>query len=184
MCRRVPSWRGRSASFFMFAAMESFAAIDFETANRERTSVCSVGVVVVRDGAVVDSLYRLIRPYPNYYSRFCTQVHGMTAVDTESAPDFATVWREVAPRIEGLPLVAHNSSFDEGCLRACYELFGMPWPDYRFYCTCRASRRIFGRRLPNHQLQTVAAACGYHLEHHHHALADAEACAQIALRIL
>lgn len=30
--------------------MRDFAAIDFETANNERTSVCSVGVVIVRDG--------------------------------------------------------------------------------------------------------------------------------------
>ena len=30
--------------------MDNFAAIDFETANNERTSVCSVGVVIVRDG--------------------------------------------------------------------------------------------------------------------------------------
>jgi DNA polymerase-3 subunit epsilon len=39
-------------------------------------------------------------------------------------------------------------------------------------------------RLPDHQLQTVAAACGYDLRHHHHALADAEACAHIAVRLL
>ena len=38
--------------------------------------------------------------------------------------------------------------------------------------------------LPNHQLHTVAAACGYDLQNHHHALADAEACAAIALYIL
>ena len=30
--------------------MKDFAAIDFETANEQRTSVCSVGVVIVRDG--------------------------------------------------------------------------------------------------------------------------------------
>ena len=50
--------------------------------------------------------------------------------------------------------------------------------------TLAASRRHFGRRLPNHQLQTVAAACGYDLVNHHHALADAEACAAIALKLL
>ena len=98
--------------------MKDFAAIDFETANGKRTSVCSVGVVVVRGGEVVDTFY------------------------------------------------------------------GMPWPGYTFYCTCRASRRTFGSRLPNHQLHTVSAACGFELENHHHALADAEACAQIALKIL
>ncbi len=30
--------------------MKDFAAIDFETANNERTSVCSVGVVIVKEG--------------------------------------------------------------------------------------------------------------------------------------
>jgi DNA polymerase-3 subunit epsilon len=39
---------------------------------------------------------------------------------------------------------------------------------------------VFGSRLPNHQLHTVAAHCGYDLANHHHALADAEACAWIA----
>ena len=34
--------------------MNVFAAIDFETANGQRSSVCSVGVVVVRGGKVTD----------------------------------------------------------------------------------------------------------------------------------
>ena len=164
--------------------IRDFAAIDFETANGQRTSVCSVGVVVVRGGRPSESIYRLIRPYPNYYSAFTTAIHGLTRSDTENAPSFPDVWGEIAPRIEGLPLVAHNSPFDEGCLRAVFELYGMPYPGYRFYCTCRASRRTFSSRLPNHQLHTVSAACGFDLANHHHALADAEACARIALKIL
>ena len=58
------------------------------------------------------------------------------------------------------------------------------YPNYKFYCTCRTSRKVFGKDLPNHQLHTVAERCGYNLENHHHALADAEACAQIALLII
>lgn len=164
--------------------MTDFAAIDFETANRHRASVCSVGAVVVRGGEVADSFYSLIRPRPNYYSPFTTAIHGLTCADTDEAPEFEEVWCELAPRIEGLPLVAHNSPFDESCLRAALDLYDMPWPGYTFFCTCRASRRFFGRQLPNHQLHTVAAACGYDLQNHHHALADAEACAHIALKIL
>ncbi len=94
--------------------MKDFAAIDFETANGRRTSVCSVGVVVVRGGEVVDTFYSLIRPRPNFYSRFTTAIHGLSYEDTAQAPDFADVWKQIAPRIEGLPLVAHNSPFDEG----------------------------------------------------------------------
>ena len=161
-----------------------FAAIDFETANECQSSVCSVGVVVVRGGQVVDTFYSLIHPEPDYYQWFCRRVHGLGPEDTDGAPVFPYVWEKVAPMIEGLPLVAHNARFDEGCLRAAFRVYQMDYPDYMFYDTLMYSRRIFGCRLPNHQLQTVAAACGYDLTRHHHALADAEACAHIALKLL
>jgi len=48
--------------------MQDFAAIDFETANNEHSSVCSVGIVIVRGGEIVDSFYSLIQPEPNYYN--------------------------------------------------------------------------------------------------------------------
>ena len=163
--------------------MTDFAAIDFEIANYNRSSVCSVGVVLVRDGLITDKIYRLICPEPEWYMWRFTQIHGLSATDTMNADVFPTVWNEIAPKIEGLPLVAHNSSFDEGCLREVYRVYQMDYPDYEFYCTCKASRKKFGKSLPNHQLHTVAAHCGYDLQHHHHALADAEACAVIALKI-
>ena len=164
--------------------MDNFAAIDFETANSERTSVCSVGVVIVKNGEIVDSFYSLIKPEPNYYNYWCTQVHGITKNDTESAPIFPDVWKQIEPLIEGLPLMAHNKSFDESCLKTVFRCYQMEYPDYEFHCTCQAAQRVYGKSLPNHQLHTVAAQCGYQLENHHHALADAEACAWIARKIL
>ena len=164
--------------------MRDFAAIDFETANECPSSVCSVGLVVVRDAQVAERFYSLIHPEPEYYKWFCQRVHGLCEQDTWDAPVFPYVWDKVAPLIEGLPLVAHNARFDEGCLRAAFRVYQMDYPDYQFYDTLAASRRHFGPTLPNHQLQTVAAACGFCLERHHHALADAEACAAIALEIL
>lgn len=164
--------------------MTDFAAIDFETANEQPSSVCSVGVVIVRGGQIVDSYYSLIHPEPEYYQWFCRRVHGLGPEDTDGAPVFPYVWEKIAPLVEGLPLVAHNSRFDEGCLKAAFQVYQMDYPDYRFYDTLAASRRCFGYRLPNHQLQTVAAACGFDLANHHHALADAEACAHIAMKII
>ena len=121
--------------------MKDFAAIDFETANEQRTSVCSVGVVIVRDGEIVDHYYSLIRPEPEYYTYWNTRVHGLTLADTQDAPIFPVVWQEIAPRIEGLPLVAHNKAFDESCLKAVFRTYCMDYPDYEFYCTLQASRR-------------------------------------------
>ena len=163
--------------------MKDFAAIDFETANSERSSVCSVGVVIVRNNEIVDSFYSLINPEPNYYNYWCTKVHGLTSRDTDDAPVFPEVWKQIAPLIEGLPLVAHNRPFDESCLKAVFRIYQMDYPDYPFYDTLSASRQTLPE-LENHQLHTVAAACGYQLDNHHHALADAEACAWIAREIL
>ena len=163
--------------------MRDFAAIDFETANSERSSICAVGVVVVRGGEIVDSFYSLVQPEPNYYSYWCSRVHGLCHRDTDEAEVFPHVWSQVEPLIEGLPLVAHNRSFDESCLRAAFRIYRMEYPDYDFYDTFCVAKRVLPR-LENHQLQTVEEACGYHLRDHHHALADAEACAWIAREIL
>ncbi len=182
--------------------IRDFIAIDFETANQEPSSVCSVGVVMVRHGQVADSFYSLIQPEPNYYNYWCQRVHGLSQRDTDNAPVFSKVWQQLEAKISdvffadqlafdnrrdliaSIPFVAHNARFDEGCLKAAFKVYQMDYPDYRFYDTLTASRRQFGHSLPNHQLQTVAAACGYDLQNHHHALADAEACAAIALFIL
>lgn len=175
--------------------MRDFAAIDFETANFQFTSVCSVGVVIVRNGEISNSFYSLIQPEPNYYNHLHTRIHGLRRQDTEEAPVFPKVWKEVEKLLllneedakwlgrPYLPLVAHNKAFDETCLRAVFRCYQMDYPDYDFYDTLWASRRVMPD-LENHQLQTVARACGYCLEHHHHALADAEACAAIAMKIL
>lgn len=164
--------------------MKDFAAIDFETANPQRTSVCSVGVVIVRNGEIVNKFYSLIYPRPDYFSYWNTRVHGLTMQDVDDALAFPDVWAQIAPMIAGLPLVAHNSSFDESCLKAVFEEYHMDYPNYEFHCTCCAARRQLKNEIPDHQLHTVAQYCGYDLTNHHHALADAEACAAIALKLL
>jgi len=162
--------------------MKDFAAIDFETANNAMTSVCSVGIVIVRNGEIVDSYYSLIKPEPEYYYYWNTRVHGLTAKDTENAPVFPEVWKQIEPKIEGLPLVAHNKAFDESCLKAVFRCYQMDYPDYEFHCTCIAARK----RWPGipHNLDVVAELCGFTMKNHHNALADAEACARIAMQIL
>lgn len=163
--------------------MLHFAAIDFETANSNRSSICSLGIVIVENGKITDKIYRLVRPQPNFYCSWATNIHGLSYHDTLEEPEFPEVWEEISVRLGSLPLIAHNSSFDAGCLKAVHDLYGMQYPGYEFYCTYRTARKVFPE-LKNHQLHTVAAHIGYDLENHHHALADAEACAEIAKIII
>lgn len=77
--------------------MNDFAAIDFETANSHRKSVCSVGIVIVKNQKVSDTFYELIRPAPNYYCDWATEIHGLTYHDTAHADPFPVVWQKNSP---------------------------------------------------------------------------------------
>lgn len=156
-----------------------FAAIDFETANARRSSICSIGIVIVRDGQVVEKIYQLVRPTPNYYYRWATEIHGLTRRDTDRMPTFGEAWPAIHEKIKDLTLVAHNKMFDESCLIAALNEFEMDNPQYPFRCTLQAARRRLS--LPSYGLDSVAAECGFDLSNHHHALADAEACAAICI---
>jgi len=131
---------------------------------------------------IVDSFYSLIRPEPNYYNNFCRYIHGLCQQDTDKAPVFPDVWARIEPQIKGLPLVAHNKAFDEGCMKAVFRFYQMDYPNYKFYDILVASKQKL-LDLPNHQLDTVAAECGYQAKYYQNALSYAEACAWIAKKI-
>ncbi|MBW3520047.1 3'-5' exonuclease [Flavobacterium sp. NKUCC04_CG] len=163
--------------------MTDFVAIDFETANAKRSSICSLGLVIVENNIITDRLYSLIKPEPNFYTSFTTNVHGLTFQDTIQSPLFFDVWAQLLAKTKNLPFVAHNSSFDSSCLKAIYASFDVDYPNFEFYCTLKTARQKLPQ-LRNHQLGTVAQYFGYDLKNHHHALADAEACAVIATHLL
>ncbi len=79
--------------------MKDFVAIDFETANFEQSSICSMGIVIVKDGELVDNFYSLVCPIPNYYNETCSSVNGMCYDDTCAEREFPEVWAEAQRKI-------------------------------------------------------------------------------------
>ncbi|GAB4099701.1 exonuclease domain-containing protein [Sinomonas halotolerans] len=160
-----------------------FTAIDFETANGFRGSPCSVGLVKVRSGRVVERGYWLMRP-PAGHDEFDPRnvaIHGIRAQDVASAPRFADVFAEVGGFIGDDVLVAHNAAFDLGVIRSALEVSGLEAPAYDYACTVVLSRRTYS--LPSHSLPFAARAAGVALERHHDAAEDAAACAGILIDI-
>lgn len=163
--------------------MRNFIAIDVETANYEASSICSIGCVKVRDGEIVDTYYSLVQPEPNWYVRRFTAIHGLSDDDTYNAPTFDAVWNEIVAWSEGLPFVAHNAAFDWKCICAAAYIYRLEAPR-RFYCTLQTARRKISRwECPSKSLPNLCDYLGIDFRDHHHALADAEACAKIALAL-
>ena len=162
--------------------LSDFVAIDFEAANAAFTSACSMGLVIVHNDEIVERYYGLMKPVPNHYDWYNTKVHGIKKADTDKAPTFPYLWNQVVDKVAGMPFVAHGMLFDQHVLRALHELYKMPYPGYKFYCTHEGSKKYLSD-LENHKLQTVAKHFGYEQKQHHNALDDAEACAVIAMNI-
>lgn len=164
--------------------LNSFVAIDVETANYEPSSICAIGAVKVVDGVIVDSRYSLVRPEPDYYCRPNIRVHGITDDDTWNAPVFGSIWQELLPWIDGLPLVAHNAPFDSRCIAAACRIYRFDAPE-QWHCTVKAARqRIPRAACPSKSLDSLCNFFGIPLKNHHNALDDAQACAKIAMIVL
>jgi DNA polymerase III subunit epsilon len=161
------------------APSDTWIAIDFETATREPTSACALGIAIVREGRVAERRSWLIQPPFNEYEFWNTRVHGLGPDDTELAPDFREVWFEVQPVLAQGPLLAHNASFDVRVLRALIASHELPARAYEYACTVSMARKAFPG-LHRHTLDAVCDHCGIALVHHD-AASDAEACASIAL---
>ena len=153
-----------------------FIAVDFETANADMGSACSIGIALVEDLRIVDSFYSLIRPRNLYFEDANVRVHGITPDMVEQAPTLNELW----PDIRGMfslhcPVVAHNAHFDMSALRLSTDA---DIPDFPFVDSMRiASPIVSGSK----SLSNCAKELCIDLRNHHNALDDAEACAEIAI---
>lgn len=157
-----------------------FVAIDFETANRSPSSACEIGLVVVEDGRVVDTYRKLIRPTPNRFEMGNIRVHKIRPEDVMNEDTFAELYDEILPFLADKHLVAHNASFDIGVLLATLHQFDLPQPSLTYSCTVQLARRVWPE-APRYGLGIISSYLGIEL-HHHQALSDANACAQIMLQ--
>ena len=157
----------------------NFTAIDFETANSSSASACSVGLVKVRDGEVVDKAGWLIKPPLGHdsFTEWNTRIHGIVAEDVVDA----LLWSEQLPDLvafaDGDHLVAHNAGFDMGVITGACAASFIETPSFSYLCSLQVARRTY--HLDSYRLPVAAMAAGFDDFEHHNALADSEACAAI-----
>lgn len=163
----------------------SFVSIDFETANSSRGSACQIGLTLVLDGEVYDSICEPIQPPPGlqHFAPRNIAVHGMGWKDVAQAQTWPRILERLVSYSEGLPLVAHNAPFEKSVIKGASLACGLEVPDFQYICTLAGARRRWPD-LGSHKLNTLAK----HLElpefKHHDAGEDSRAGALLMLEIL
>jgi DNA polymerase-3 subunit epsilon len=166
--------------------MNSFIAIDYETANSSYESVCAVGITLVENQKITSNFYTLIKPEEDFsfFDPFNTSIHGITEKDVKNAPSFGDIW----PQIEEIyaptriPFACHYAGFDIRVTEAMLYSIGNDFSEIEFYDTCTISKKVWPELL-NFKLNTISSFLGIELDHHN-AASDAQACAQIAIKHL
>jgi DNA polymerase-3 subunit epsilon len=161
----------------------NFTAVDFETANRSRASVCAVGAVRVRDGVIVDDFRSLVAPPPGFdeFEDGNTRVHGLTPSDVTHAPHWDAVYPALMAFVAGDLLVGHNARFDVSVLLNATGMYDLPWPELQTMCTLQLSRAAL--HVPSYSLPWVANHLGLGDFNHHEPLADARMTAQVLVSL-
>src|SRR5690242_10902559 len=98
-----------------------------------------VGTVLVGGGELHDrwsSVVRCSAPLRRGIQRFT----GITQAMVDAAPDLEQVLPELARRLQGRVMVAHNAPFDRRVLRQAFDRIGLDWPDPPVLCTAALAR--------------------------------------------
>jgi DNA polymerase-3 subunit epsilon len=156
---------------------DNFLAIDFETADQEHDSACSIGLVRVENNCIIKQVHYLIRPPRESF--IFTPIHGIRWEDVCNEPSFSEVWEVIKPIFKKVDFIAaHNAIFDSSVLHACCRSSGFDPPRIPFECTMQLARRIWN--IYPTKLPDVCKKLGIPLNHHD-AASDAHACAQIII---
>ena len=160
-------------------------AIDFETANRNPASVCSVGISLMDEyGEVEEKYYSLIKPEENVsaFDPFNIHIHGIKPKDVEKAPSFKEVYEEIVSVLTSGMVCAHNARFDMMCLKAACENNHLSVPDITYFDTVLLSRKVYPE-LEHHRLNDMCDYLGIELNHHN-AMSDSMGCLLITAKAM
>jgi DNA polymerase-3 subunit epsilon len=119
----------------------NFTAIDFETATGYHP--CSVGIVTVENGIIVDEFVTLIKPPNNEYNPFTIRVHGIYPKDTVNSKSFLQIYPEIEKRLKNRVVVAHNESFDRNVLVKSMLLYGLNYEDLNIASKWECTVKIY-----------------------------------------
>lgn len=160
-----------------------FVTIDFETATSERNSPCELGITIVKEGQITETLSWLIKPkhYP-YFDSFNIAIHGIYPEHVANSPEFDEVWQDVRPRIENQLVIAHNASFDFSVLRNTLATYNIPFPNLDYACSYILAKKVW-KGLAAYDLKSLCNHNNISLNHHR-AAADSRACADLIIKAL
>lgn len=155
-----------------------FAVVDVETTGGagDANRITEVGIVLLDDFEVVGTFHSLVDPGVPI-TPFVRNLTGITDEMVQGQPQFKDIAEQISELLQGRIFVAHNVQFDLKMMRTEMKRCCINMDPPRL-CTVKLSRQVFPG-LPSYSLHNLTESLNLPDFHHHRALDDTMACAEI-----
>jgi DNA polymerase-3 subunit epsilon len=156
-----------------------FFALDVETANHDRASICQIGVACVRPDNTIETWMTYVEPQVDQWA--FTYLHKIDAQTVRGAPLFHDVLPVLTDALKR-GVVYQHSGFDRSAVAAACRANGLSEPVWEWQDSVQVARQAWPELKGNggHGLASLKNHLGLSFEHHD-AGEDARAAAEIVL---
>ena len=157
----------------------TFNAIDVETANADRSSICQIGIVRVWDGVIKEKLSLMVNPEMPF-SSFNVGIHGIDDKTVRHSETLIQIHARLQQMLEGTVLVSHTA-FDRDAMDKAAKRYGLKPIRVRWLDSSLIARRAWPDKFRRRwNLAAIAEELGIAFRHHD-AVEDARAASEIVL---
>ena len=156
--------------------IKDYISVDIENPNTRGNSICSIGIIIVKDNKIIDKKYSLINPEDRFDINN-SKITGLTYSDVKDAPTFKEYWKIIEDLFKNNVIVGHNITYDLSVISKALERYDIDAPVFNYYCTLKLSRKYINTN--SYSLDSLCDLLKINLDNHHNALEDALASQQI-----
>ena len=162
---------------------DEYVAFDLETTGLSSANdrIIEIGAVVMKNGEELDRFQTFVDPQRPLEKKI-VELTGITDEMLKGAPKIEEILPEFLKFVNGRVLVAHNSDFDTGFIRAACARQGLPYT-YTAADTLILSQNMLPQ-LNKFKLDIVSNALSLPDFNHHRAADDAVTCGLIMHRLM
>lgn len=158
-----------------------FVALDVETANSDKASICQIGIAKFSGDQLVDEWSSLVNPNDKF-SRSNVKVHGIKPEAVLEAPTMPDLAGDLASHLSGVVCVTHTG-FDRIALRQAFEKYSLTPPEVATWLDSAAMARRAWENAESYGLAKLCELIDHDLAHHD-ALEDAKAAGHVVLAVV
>ena len=118
-----------------------FVAVDVETANADRSSICQIGLAVFCDGQLVGEWSSLVNPEAGF-DAINVSIHGINGNAVRGQPSLPELERDLRQRLDGAIVVSHTQ-FDRVSLSRAFDKYGLSPINAEWIDSCQIARETW-----------------------------------------